>query len=141
MGAVYATLKEVTARVSLTSSEQEVCESLLTNASSMLRVKARERGYDIDEMIADETTGEDYALAVKEVIINVVIRAIRTLSSSSYEYGATQSSQSALGYSVSMTYYNPGQTLYFLNNELKALGLLRQRYGTIDMYGVDTDDN
>jgi hypothetical protein len=36
-----------------------------------------------------------------------------------------------------MTYLNAGQALYYLRNELKDLGIIRQRYGALDLYGVE----
>ncbi len=53
---------------------------------------------------------------------------------------ASQTSQTALGYSVSMTYLNAGQSLYYLRNELKDLGVLRQKFGAMEVYTDETTD-
>lgn len=45
----------------------------------------------------------------------------------------SQYSESALGYSYSGTVPNAGESLYIKTNELKALGLKRQRYGVIEL--------
>jgi hypothetical protein len=38
-----------------------------------------------------------------------------------------------------MTYFNAGQSLYFLKSELKDLGLMRQSYGALEVYDNDSD--
>lgn len=47
-----------------------------------------------------------------------------------------QTSESALGYSQSATFLVPGGGLFIKNAELARLGLRRQRYGTLDQFGV-----
>ena len=46
-----------------------------------------------------------------------------------------QSSESALGYSVSGTFLNPGGGLFIKKSELSRLGLKRQKIGVIELYG------
>lgn len=138
MRAVYATVQDIqTLERDLTASEQQKAESLLPIASAKLRIAASKYGYDIDKMIADN---EDYGLAIKEIVCKAVVRA---LDSSANSVGgiASQESQSGLGYTASITYVNAGQNLYFLRNELKDLGILRQRYGALEIYdtGVSGD--
>ena len=82
-------------------------------------------------MIADEP---DIELVAKDIIVRAVLRAVDAIADSSP--AASQASQSAMGYSVSMTYLNAGQQLYFLRNELKELGVMRQRYGAMEVYDV-----
>ncbi|MGN1101286.1 MAG: Gp19/Gp15/Gp42 family protein [Huintestinicola sp.] len=135
----YAELSDITALgKSLTPEQSEAAEILLSTASSKLRITAAKYGKNIDEMISDETLGKDYAIAVKSVIVQSVCRALDSIADSSP--AITQGSQAALGYSVSMTYLNAGQSLYFLRNELKDLGILRQTYGAMEVYSYDTDD-
>lgn len=88
-------------------------------------------------MIDDEEIGKDYENVVKSVVVQAVCRALNSISDSP---AVTQESQSALGYSASMTYLNAGQSLYFLRNELKELGLLRQRFGALEVYNVKGND-
>lgn len=129
----YAEVSDIAALgKNLTAQEKEAAEILLDTASAKLRIAARKYGKDIDAMIADEVSGEDYALAVKSVVIQAVLRALTSISDTSP--ALTQGSQSALGYSISMTYLNAGQSLYFLRNELKDLGLRRQTYGAMEVY-------
>lgn len=117
----------------LTAQEREQAESLLAAASAKLRLTAKRYGKDLDELVKDE----DYLLVVRENVANCVRRAIESYKN---DTTASQTSQTALGYSVSMTYLNAGQSLYYLRNELKDLGILRQRYGGMEVYFDDTAD-
>lgn len=132
----YAEVSDIVALgKNLTAQEKEAAEIMLDTASSKLRITAQKYGKNIDAMIADEVSGEDYALVVKSVVIQAVLRALTSIADSSP--ALTQGSQSAMGYSISMTYLNAGQSLYFLRNELKDLGLLRQTYGAMEVYSSD----
>ena len=128
---VYATVSDITASgYTLTAQQQDAAEVLLETASAKLRLQAKRFGKDIDEMI---TSDEDYILAVKSAVISSVMRAMNSIGDTSPP--ATQISQSGLGYTASMTYLNSGQSLYFLRNELKELGLMRQSYGALEVFG------
>lgn len=136
MGKVYAAVSDLTAfGRSLTAEEQEGAQKLLETASAKLRVIAKKYGADIDRRVEED---EDYSLAVRQTVVQAVIRAMNSLSDNTPP--AVQSSQSALGYSLSMTWLNSGQSLYFLKNELKDLGLLRQRYGTLEVYDFGSEN-
>lgn len=135
MGAVYATVADVEIFKDLSVLEQRQAEVLLARASAKLRLTAKQYGLNLDVMIEED---EDLLPVVADTVINCVRRAM-----SSYENDditASQSSQSALGYSVSMTYLNAGQSLYYLKNELSDLGILRQRYGAMEVYGNENND-
>lgn len=135
MGAVYATVSDILAMgITLTDPQQDTAAVLLEQASAKLRLAAADRGYDIDALISVPVRGEDYALVVKSVVVSSVIRALNALSAPDTA-AVSQASQSGLGYSASWTYVNAGQSLYFLNNELKELGLTDQRYGAMEVYG------
>ena len=137
--AVYAQVSDIIALGrELSNAEQATAEVLLEQASAKLRMTARQYGCNIDEMIADKDTGADFALDVKSVVVQAVIRALN--SNADTTPPAVQASQAALGYSVSMTYLNSGQSLYYLKNELKELGLLRQQFGAMEVYAVERDD-
>ena len=136
MAAVYATVEDITKLGrKLTAEEQDKAAELLPVASSKLRLAAKKRGRDLDMMIFDDP---DVGQAAREITVKAVIRAID--SSADSNPPAVQASQAALGYSVSMTYLNSGQALYFLKNELKELGIMRQRYGALEVYGSADDD-
>lgn len=131
MGAVYATIADVGLLRPLTLQEQEQTPVLLENASAKLRLLAKKYGRSLDELIAED---EDYGTAVKAVVVQAVIRALNSITDNTPP--AVQSSQAAMGYSLSMTWLASGQTLYFLRNELDELGFLRQRYGALEVYDL-----
>jgi len=139
MGAVYATTDDVTTLGrTLTNEEAEKVPALLEITSALLRTECSKRGYDLDQMITDDP---DKGLIAKILTVNAVIRSLNAASNNAP--AATQGSQSALGYSVSYTYLNAGQDVYFLRNELKELGIMRQKCGILEVYDYgntrDTD--
>lgn len=111
--------------------EMERAESLLPVVSDRLRLEAENIGKDIDKMMRDSIS---YRNVVKSVTVDIVAR---TLMTSTSQEPMTQYSESALGYSVSGTFLTPGGGLFIKRDELKALGLRKQRYGVIDFYGND----
>lgn len=115
----------------LESDEEERAEELLTTISHVLRVEAKKVKKDLDLMVKAD---ESYAYVVKSVLVDIVAR---TLMTSTRQEPMTQFSESALGYSVSGSFLVPGGGLFIKNNELKRLGLKRQRFGAIDFYGVN----
>jgi len=112
----------------MTPDEQIRAESLLPVVSNRLRQEAENVGKDIDQMIEDSNVYKD---VVKSVTVDIVSR---TLLTSTKNEPMTQYSQSALGYSVQGTFLNPGGGLFIKRDELKALGLRKQRYGVIEPY-------
>lgn len=135
MGAVYATVEDIRAvGYPLSASQETAAGTLLVQASAKLRTQARTVGKDVDAMIADTVTGEDFGTAVKSVVVQAVCRALD--SGMNTGVGAiTQGSQTLGAYSVQQTFFNPGQSLYFQRSELKDLGLYRsQTFGALDVY-------
>lgn len=112
----------------MTPDEQIRAEALLPVVSNRLRQEAENVGKDIDQMIEDSDVYKD---VVKSVTVDIVSR---TLLTSTKNEPMTQYSQSALGYSVQGTFLNPGGGLFIKRDELKALGLRKQRYGVIEPY-------
>lgn len=135
MGADYAAVSDITGLgIYLTPQQQTTAEVLITQASAKLRLIAKKYDKDVDALIAED---EDYGEAVKSVVVQAVTRALNSITNT--DPAATQGSQSALGYSVSYTYLNAGQSLYFLRNELKDLGFMQQTYGAIEVYDYGQD--
>lgn len=131
MSIVYATTDDIAVYGrKLTAQEQQAADILIETACAKLRIIGKRYGVDVDELVSSD---EDYALAVKAIISKAVLRSLDCSADTSPP--AVQASQSAMGYSVSMTYLNSGQSLYFLKNELKELGILRQRWGALEVYG------
>ena len=139
MGADYAAVSDITALgVTLTPQQEDAAEVLITQSSAKLRLTAKKYGKDIDTLIAAD---DDFGIAVKNVVVQSVIRALNSITDDNP--ATVQATQSALGYSASMTYLNAGQSLYFLRNEFKDLGLMQQTYGALEVYDYgdprDTD--
>ena len=115
----------------VTPEEQLRAESLLPVVSNRLRQEADNVGKDIDQMIADSDVYKD---VVKSVTVDIVARTLMTATD---QEPMTQMSQSALGYSVQGSFLVPGGGIFIKRDELKALGLRRQRMGVIEPYEYD----
>ena len=111
--------------------EEKRAEALLEVVSHSLRVEAKKVGKDLDRLVSTDTS---FAIVVKSVTVDVVAR---TLMTSTDQEPMTQMAESALGYSFSGSYLVPGGGLFIKDSELKRLGLKKQRYGVIDIYGTD----
>lgn len=126
MNGTLATVEEYEEAYSvhLSDTEKKRVETLLMYASSLLRVEASNRGYNLDIIILKD---EAKKYVAKMVVIASVKRAMHTNEVA--EAPLEQFSQSAMGYTVSGTYLNPGDDIYFLNNELKRLGITKKSQG------------
>ena len=135
MGALYANLSDITGLWrQLTQAETERAEALLPVICASLRAEAKKTGRDLDQMIAENP---DLAEVAKSVTVDVVAR---TLMTSTSQEPMTQYSESALGYSVSGSFLVPGGGLFIKRSELARLGLRRQRYGVMEIYGTPEGD-
>ena len=128
----FVTLADVTALSgkTYTTAEQERITALIPLVSDALRYEAVKVGKDLDDMAANDSA---YRSVVKLVTVDVVIRAMRqTLDGTPM----TQESQSALGYTWSGTYAIPGGGIAsaIMRNDLKRLGLRKQRYGAMEIW-------
>lgn len=133
MGKAYASVEDITALgISLTATQRDAAEILLSTASSKLRLIANKYGINLDAAVSED---DDYNAAVKSIVVQSVTRALNSISDASP--AASQGSETNGSYSISMTYLNAGQSLYFLRNELKELGLKRQVYGALELYGTE----
>ena len=115
----------------MTTEETDRAGYLLSVVSAALRTEARKVGKDLDTMIEAD---EDLAVVARSVTVDVVAR---TLMTSTNHEPMTQQSESALGYSASGTFLVPGGGLFIKKSELARLGLRRQRYGVMELYGND----
>ncbi len=110
----YASVGDVQSRMvrTLTASEEAICSTLLDDAAAL-----------IDAVNASAT-----ALVKKIVSCRMVIRALGDGSSSGVPLGATQGSQSALGYSQSWTIGSGGGAgeLYLSKVDRQYLGRSNQ---------------
>ena len=131
----YATVEDVSSFTgqTYTQDEQDRITELCSTVSDRLRQYAYNVGKDLDVMIINNKV---LPSVVKSVTVDVVVRALATPLN---DTPMTQYSQSALGYSVSGTYLVPGGGIFIKNAELRALGLLKQRYGVIELYDTRHD--
>lgn len=128
----FATVEELqTLWRLLKSDERKRAEALLKIVSDSLRVEAKKVGKDLDVLVAKDSS---FASVVKSVTVDVVAR---TLMTSTEQEPMTQFAESALGYSVSGSYLVPGGGLFIKDSELKRLGLKKQRFGVMEIYGTD----
>lgn len=128
----FATLDDVLelSGKNYTSAEQERIEALLPLVSDALRYEATKVDRDLDEMVS---ASEAYASVVKMTTVDIVCRVMRQSLDGD---PMTQESQSAMGYSWSGTYTIPGGGISgaIMRNDLKRLGLRRQRLGVISLW-------
>lgn len=128
----YATVKDVMELWRpLNIQEQDRADKLLPLISDCLRQEAKKAGRDLDRMI---DAGEVLESVVKTVTVDVTSRVLRQKTEGD---AMSQESQSALGYTWSGTYAVPGGGIAnaIMKNDLKRLGIRRQRMGVIDLCG------
>ena len=117
----------------LTNDEQTRASNLIPLVCDALREEAAKVGQDLDARISVETP---LASVAKMVTVDIVARILRQSTDGD---PMTQESQAGLGYSWSGTYAVPGGGMSnaIMKNDLKRLGIRRQRYGVIEFYGQD----
>ena len=115
----------------LKQDETDRASFLLDVVSDSLRVEAEKVGKDLDAMVLNSAA---YNNVVKSVTVDIVAR---TLMTSTDQEPMTQFNQTALGYSASGSFLVPGGGLFIKKSELARLGLRRQRYGVMNLYGDD----
>ena len=140
MGTAFATVEDVEliGGRTLTEAERTRTEALLPLVSDMLRNEAAKVGRNLDGMIVADPTGA-FESTVKVVTVDVTVRVLRQEVNGE---PMTQESQSGLGYTWSGTYAIPGGGIAnaIMRNDLKRLGLYRQRIGALDIYGTETEN-
>ena len=126
----FATISDVeTLWRYLKQDETDRASFLLEVVSDSLRVEAEKVGKDLDAMVLKSAA---YANVVKSVAVDIVAR---TLMTSTDQEPMTQFNQTAMGYSASGSFLVPGGGLFIKKSELARLGLRRQRYGVMNLYG------
>ena len=135
MGVLYAQVSDIKALMPLSAQQEEQAGVLLQYASDRLRILAANYSKDLDGMVSADG---DFASAVRYTVVQAVINALGRLAQNAdaAASGASQATQSALGYSVTRTYSNAGSFLWFGKAELKNRGITRQSYGALDIYGT-----
>lgn len=128
---IYASVEdyEKVYNTALNNEQHKRLLMLIELASSLLREEANKRNMNLSAVIS---SSDDKANVAKMVVLACVHRV---MSKDDYQdMPLEQFSQSALGYTFSGTYVNPGDDLYYLRNELKRMGIIKQRYGAMEIY-------
>ena len=135
----FCTLAEIMALTgkAYTPAEQARIEALIPLVCDALRYEAVKVGKDLDEMVAGS---ESFASVAKLVTVDVVVRVMRQNTDGE---PMTQESEGALGYTWSGTYAVPGGGIAaaIMRNDLKRLGLRRQRMSMVDLRGESHGEN
>lgn len=121
----FATVEDYEARQgALAEGDRARCGALLSDASAAMRSRFRAFHGRAWEQGVNESFDENAAA----VCTAVVARAMSVPEALS---GVTQYSQTAGSYSASATYSNPSGDLYLTKGDLRALGLVGTRVGSI----------
>lgn len=121
----FATVEDYEARQgALPDADRARCSALLDDASAAMRSRFRAFHGRAWEQAASEPFDEN----ARAVCVAVVARAMSVPEALS---GVTQYSQTAGPYSASATYSNPSGDLYLTKGDLRALGLVGTRVGSI----------
>ncbi len=132
----FATVEDIVAlKRPLTAKEKKRAAQLIPIVCDSLRYEAEKVGKNLNRMAEESPL---LASVAKSVVVDVVMRELMTSTDGE---PMTQMSESALGYSVSGTYLVPGGGLFVKRTELKRLGLVRQRYGAIEIYGAKSNND
>jgi hypothetical protein len=128
---IYASVEdyEKVYNIALNNEQQKRLLMLIELASSLLREEANKRNMNLSAVIS---SSDDKANVAKMVVLACVHRVMS--KDDGQDMPLEQFSQSALGYTFSGTYVNPGDDLYYLRNELKRMGIIKQRYGAMEIY-------
>lgn len=123
----YATVTDIiTLKRNLTSEEQARAQNLIPVICSVIRLKGKEVGKNVDALVADP----DYANVVKGVVCDAVMRELNTpgtmLPATSYSEGAGSVSQS---YSLP----NSSGSIKLWPSDLKTLGFRKQQIGALNL--------
>lgn len=128
---IYASVEdyEKVYNTALNNEQHKRLLMLIELASSLLREEANKRNMNLSAVIS---SSDDKANIAKMVVLACVHRVMS--KDDDQDMPLEQFSQSALGYTFSGTYVNPGDDLYYLRNELKRMGIIKQRYGAMEIY-------
>ena len=128
---IYASVEdyEKVYNTALNNEQHKRLLMLIELASSLLREEANKRNMNLSAVIS---SSDDKANVAKMVVLACVHRVMS--KDDDQDMPLEQFTQSALGYTFSGTYVNPGDDLYYLRNELKRMGIIKQRYGAMEIY-------
>lgn len=114
----------------MSSDELTKAQILIDDYEAYLHLFAEDKGINLDEKLEDTNYQRVFKAVVCDCVANEMVSLIEAPAMS-------QMSQSGLGYSVSGTYLNPSGGLFIRNNQLKTLGLMKQKGRSVSIYGED----
>lgn len=126
----FATKDEYAEQWPLKPSLAERCDALLARASRRLRRAFAQAGRDIDAEIAAGWMPEDVP---RDVVIDMVRRALRTADGSDDGIPVKSIQQSWGPFQQSVTPLNPNGDLYLSRDNRRELGLPLQRAFSVDL--------
>lgn len=113
----------------LTTDEISKAQTFIQDVENALHVYAYDRGYDLDEMLADPAERQGIYTAI---VCDIVKREMTSYLDDSP--AMSQSSVSVNGYNLQGTYLTPGGGLFIKNSELRQLGLRKQKARKVELY-------
>lgn len=131
----YVTVAEIVAlKGTLTNDEQTMAATLIPYVEADLRHRADAAGKDLDMMLSAEP---DLEMVLKSVIADIVMREIMIHGADdNMAVMSSQTTESAGGYSLTYTIPNAGGGLDIRRKDLIRLGLRRQKWGGLNVFGV-----
>lgn len=125
----YATVSDIIGlKRALTSEEQARAENMIPLVCDQIRFEAKKVGQDFDALVAADSC---LASVAKAVVVDVVMRELNTPGT---QMPAISYSEAAGGVSQSYSLPNASGRIALWPSDLKALGLRRQRIGTLRIY-------
>ncbi|MDK7186861.1 phage Gp19/Gp15/Gp42 family protein [Facklamia hominis] len=112
----------------LSPEELARAKALIPVVEDTLYLEAEKIGKNLDVL----SNNPRYMNVLKGVVVDIVARTLMTSTNSE---PMIQYSEAALGYSASGTFLSPGGGIFIKKDELKKLGLRKQRRGAFELYG------
>lgn len=112
----------------LSPEELTRAKALIPVVEDTLYLESEKVGKNLDEL----SKNPRYMNVLKGVVVDIVARTLMTSTNSE---PMIQYSEAALGYSASGTFLSPGGGIFIKRDELKKLGLRKQRRGAFELYG------
>lgn len=112
----------------LSPEELARAKALISVVEDTLYLEAEKIGKNLDVL----SNNPRYMNVLKGVVVDIVARTLMTSTNSE---PMIQYSEAALGYSASGTFLSPGGGIFIKRDELKKLGLRKQRRGAFEIYG------
>ncbi len=131
----YVTVDEVAAlKGALTAEERSKVTTLIPYVEAELNLRAENVGKNLSAMVTGDA---NLALVIKSVMADIIMREIVSQEADdNMAWMSSQTTESAGGYSLTYTTPNAGGGLFIKKAELARLGLRRQQWGGMNVFGV-----